>query len=521
MPIIIFWIFWLSFGLLIYGYFGYPLLLVILGKYFKKSINKEDIYPYVSMIIAAYNEEKNIRKKLENTLELNYPKTRLEIIVGSDASSDRTDTIVEEFEKKGVLLYRQRLREGKTAVQNKCVRRARGDIIIFSDATTIYEKDIIKKIVRNFADPEVGAVGAELKYVTENSTSISKGNGLYWRYEKFLKKKESDISSLIGVSGCCYAVRKKLYEPINPDLQSDFIIAQQIHKNGKRVVYEQEAICYENTNTETRDEFKMRVRVIIRSLYVLRHMKKLLNPSKYGIYAIQLISHVVLRYLAPVFLILLFFVNILLFYRDLLYQILFFSQLLFYISATLGWFTRRGETIFYIPYYFCAANSAALVAIIKFLQKEKNVVWTPIRERISPFDFRRENLLQERTGQEMTLIERRRFSRVRVSLRASCKITDSSGRPGQTSEEIITHTKDLSEGGMLLDWPSLTPPTFLKVKIDMPIIPNPVESFAKLIWVRRPQDRLLNNGCDLGMAFLWNEGNVSQKIGTLKSKIFL
>lgn len=367
------YIFWILFVLIFFTYIGYPLFLFLITFFKHNDIRKQEIYPNVSIIISAYNEEQNIGKKLEDTLNLEYPSDKLEIIVASDGSTDNTNNIVKEIQQKNknIKLIEFKERKGKTFVQNEAVKIAKGEIIIFSDATTIYEKDVIKKLVRNFYDERVGAVGGELIYISKGSV-VGKGNSLYWKYEKFLKKKESQLTSLIGVSGCCYAVRKELYEPINPELISDFVIAQIIYKKGKKVVYEQEAISYEETNKEPQQEFNMRVRVGVRTLNGLWYMKELLNPFKYGLFSFQLIFHKIFRYSVPIFLVLLFITNFFLVItkQGIIYNIFFILQILFYLLAVLK---------ISIPYYFCITNLALLVSIYLFLKGEKKVLWSPIR----------------------------------------------------------------------------------------------------------------------------------------------
>lgn len=374
--------FWLLIFLIVYTYFGYPLILLLLASFSRERVKKKYHYPYVSIIIAAHNEEKGIKNKLTNTTALDYPSDRLEIIVASDCSSDSTNEIVKNFKFDKLRLIEFKERYGKTHVQNEAIKEANGEIILFSDATTIYDTQVLKKITRNFADPQVGAVGGELVFLNKSSGAVGEGDGLYWKYEKLLKKKESQVSSLIGVSGCCYAVRKELYEPIEPDLISDFVIAQMVYKKGKRVVYEPQAISYEETCGSAKEEFHMRVRIAVRTLYGMWNMKEILNPLKYGFFAIQLISHKVLRYLVPLFLVLLFLINGLLifFNASWLYRIIFLLQLVFYLTVVLGWMLRNRKTYLSIPFYFYLTNFALLTGLWQFLRGERKVLWNPSRK---------------------------------------------------------------------------------------------------------------------------------------------
>ena len=207
-------VFWLATAALFYTYFGYPLFVYLYSLAFPKSIAKSDFEPTVTILITAYNEEKAIRSKLENTFQIEYPKDKLEILVASDGSSDRTDEIVKEFAGQSVKLFRQEGRKGKTYTQNKAVEKATGEIIIFSDATTDYQPNVLREILPNFADETIGCVAGKLIYVDEAETDVGKGAKSYWNYETFIKESESRACSLIGASGCLYSVRKSAYQPM-------------------------------------------------------------------------------------------------------------------------------------------------------------------------------------------------------------------------------------------------------------------------------------------------------------------
>ncbi len=374
-------IFFLNLFIVLYVYFGYPLLLLILSSFKSIKVGKAKIEPNVSFIISAFNEEKNIASKIDNTLSLDYPKEKIEIIVASDGSTDRTDQIVGNYRGNGVKLLRIEGRQGKTEAQNQAVGNASGEIIIFSDATTYYNKDVIKKIVRNFADERVGCVGGALSYVDEHGFEAGKNEGVYWKYEKKIKTLESRVTSLIGVSGCLYAVRKDLYEDIPSDQISDFVIALIIYKKGYLVIYEEEAVSFENVNDKIKDEFSMRIRVALRSLHGLWYKKELLNIFKYGFYALQLLSHKFFRYLMPIFLFALFVTNVLL-VDNVYFRIIFCLQSVFYLLAFWGWvlpIAWARKLKIYILFYFCMLNFAAFWALIKFLAGEKQIKWQPVR----------------------------------------------------------------------------------------------------------------------------------------------
>jgi cellulose synthase/poly-beta-1,6-N-acetylglucosamine synthase-like glycosyltransferase len=375
-------VFWSLILLIFYAYCGYPLLLFVLSLFSFSAVRKAGIRPFITVIIAAHNEERNIRQKINETLKLDYPKDRLEVIVASDGSTDGTESVVRAVRDKRVRIIAFGERRGKTSVQNEAVKQSSGEVLVFSDATTVFDRGALKALAANFADPRVGAVGGELRYVNKSGSAAGQGGGFYWKYERAIKRLESRVNSLIGVSGCCYAVRRSLYEDIPHDLISDFVIAQLIYKKGRRTVYEPEAVSYEETNESFSDEFAMRVRVAVRTLHGLWRMRGLMNPLRYGFFSIQLLSHKILRDLIPVFFAAVLFVNIeLLLERSaaLMYAVILAFQLLFYGLVIAGW-VMRGRRFASIPYYFFITNTALLVGFMRFLRGEKQVIWKPLRK---------------------------------------------------------------------------------------------------------------------------------------------
>ena len=376
-------IFWLSVGTLLYAYLGYPLLLWALSRFRSRPVRKGVYEPTVSVIITAYNEERDLAAKLENTLAIDYPKEKLEIIVASDCSTDRTDDIARSFAPQGVRLHRQAERLGKTAAQNAAVELARGEIILFSDATTLYEPDVLRKMLPNFADPSVGCVAGRLVYVDPANSATGHGARSYWSYETFLKERESAILSLIGCSGCLYAVRRSAYVPLYPEACSDFIIATKMVEQGLRAVYEPEAVAIEETNRRSDRELRMRVRVITQTISDLWRHRAMLNPRRSGFYAIELLSHKVLRYLAPALLIAILLSSAALASQSDFYFIIFVLQALFYLLAFIGWMAEGfgiHQRLIALPHYFVLANLAVVLAFIKFLRGERYARWEPIRE---------------------------------------------------------------------------------------------------------------------------------------------
>lgn len=387
-------VFWAGILALFYTYAGYPLLLAVVSRLRSRPLVRadlaEDRLPHVSIVITAYNEQRDLPAKLENTLTIDYPRDRLELIVASDCSSDRTDDIVREFAARvsgqlAVRLHRQAERGGKTAAQNAAVELVRGEIILFSDATTLYQPDVLRVMVRDFADPTVGCVAGRLLYVDPSQSNVGVGAQSYWGYETMLRHYESRIGSLIGVSGCLYAVRRSAYVPLPPAAGSDFCIVLALAEKGLRTIFEPDAICTEETHQRTNKEMAMRVRLITHAYGDLRLHRKLMNPLRYGFFAIQLLSHKVCRYLVPVFAIAILLASIPLAFHSRWYAVILGVQVWFYAMAALGWLLDRlGEhnRLLALPQYFVLVNLATLIAAYKYLRGERIVRWETVREPV-------------------------------------------------------------------------------------------------------------------------------------------
>ena len=376
--------FWLLLGLILWTYVGYPILLKLLAAVRRQRITLLPTEPSCTLVITAYNEERSIADKLANSLALDYPREKLQILVASDCSTDRTHEIVEGFADQGIELMVLENRGGKTAAQNAAVKRARGEIVIFTDASTEFSPETIRSLLLPFSDPRVGCVGAELDYVSDEGSGIGKGAGAYWRYEKRVKSLEAAVSSLIGVSGCLYAVRTSLYTEISPDMISDFVIASEIYAKGYLTVYANGAVSKEKTLENTGQEFNMRVRVAIRSVNALIRYAHMLNPFRYGFFAVQLLSHKVIRYLVPELLIALLAVHVAIVLRGNapFYQWLLVGHLAVYAAALIGWGTHVAGVklpLLHIPFYFMQVNAAAFWALLRYIQGERKTIWTPIR----------------------------------------------------------------------------------------------------------------------------------------------
>ena len=359
-----------------YIYFGFPIILLIKRKFFSIAVDRREIFPMVTLIISAYNEEKVIQKKIENSLALDYPRNRIEIVVASDGSNDSTNFIVRKFKCDGVKLMDSIGRHGKTYVQNKATEEANGEVLVFSDSNAFYEVNALKELMKNFNDKTVGAVSGCLKYYSNiESSDSSKVEGIYWKYENFLKMNESASGSVIGANGSIYAIRKECYVPLKEDLISDFVEPLKVVEKGYRVIYDENAVSRESVSENMKIEFNRKQRILLRSYAGLWHMRKLLNPFKYGFFSIQLISHKLLRWFAFFPVVVLFVTNIFLLQRSFFYYYLFLGQVFFYGAAFLKVFSKNNNKITKFPFYFCSINFAAFLAFCEFLKGKRKIIW--------------------------------------------------------------------------------------------------------------------------------------------------
>ncbi len=374
-------VFWAALLIVVYTYLLYPVLIWFLTVA-RKAPDYAPLaeWPDLSLIIAAYNEEAVLRAKLENALALDYPDEKLDIIVVSDESSDDTDSIAAEFAERGVCLFRVGKRGGKTLAQNAGVELASGRFLVFSDANSMYAPDALKRLMAPFADERIGCVCGELQYANPDDGGVGKGEGAYWRYEQFLKQRESLLSSTLGANGAIYALRRELFEELGSEIISDFVMPIRVWRQGYRVLYESKAIAVEHSGGSFGDEYGRRRRIITRSLHGLWTQRGVLNPFAHFFFALQMFSHKVLRWLVPVLLLVVLLVNIPL-AADSLYRLLLVLQIIFYGLAVLGnILPERLSRLFpfYVPAYFCAINFGALLGLVHFLTGRRDRIWQPV-----------------------------------------------------------------------------------------------------------------------------------------------
>ncbi len=383
------WIFWSSVAFLVYAYGGFALLVGLVGLVQRRRVRKLPITPSVSLIIAAYNEEKVIAERLDNALAMDYPRDRLQILVASDGSTDGTDDIVASYASKGVLLL-SLPRRGKIRTLNAAVARATGKILVFTDANIMCRADTLRALAANFADAGVGGVAGHTTYTLDpGSESSSYGERLYWRYDTWLKKLESQTGSIVSAHGGLYAIRRVLFRPV-PDgaVTDDFAISTQVVAQGYRLVFEPEALATEVAVPEAQREFRRRVRLMTRGLRGVYLRRRLLNPRKYGFYSIILASHKLARRLVPVSLAILGVASIAAWSQGPLYQAAVLAQAFFYGMASVGYLLRRSRMgrlrLLYIPFYYCMANVACSVAWVHALRGRRIEVWQPQRQSLRP-----------------------------------------------------------------------------------------------------------------------------------------
>lgn len=327
-------IFWLSAALVLYTYIGYPLLLKIILAFYKKDRQARSYTPHVTLLISAYNEADVIEDKIRNTLALNYPKDKLEIIVVSDTSTDGTDEIVTRYADKGFKLIRFEGRVGKTACLNKVFPEAQGEIVVFSDANSHYHEDAISNMAINFAETDVGCVTGWTRYTNREGDEEAGSIGLYARIEKNVKIAETQIGSCVGADGAIFSIRKECYTPLKEYDINDFVIPLTIVSKGYRTVFEENAYCKEAVADDLQGEFNRQVRITNRTIRALWNNRHLFSIFRYKFFSIQLISHKLFKFLSPLFILAIFSSNIFAFGQGSFYQAALLLQIGVYIFAT-------------------------------------------------------------------------------------------------------------------------------------------------------------------------------------------
>ncbi|MBL7086918.1 MAG: glycosyltransferase family 2 protein [Candidatus Cloacimonetes bacterium] len=371
-------VFWIACFFIIYHLFFYGMILQFISIFKKrKVVVLEDYQPSVTMVTAAFNEEKYIEKKLISFQNLNYPKDKINLVIVSDDSSDRTNEIVQNYADKdnSIKLVIQKPRNGKASALNLIEPTINSEIVISSDASSVLDKEAVNMLVRYFADSSIGLVTGKLQYIKVNSKES--GEVLYWKYESWLRQCESDLYSIIVASGCLFAIRRHLYKQIHPSSPDDFERTLITLKNGYRAVIEPQAIVYEELTQLSSEEFTRKVRIISSEWFALFRNAILLNPFKFPIITFLIFSHKLIRWLLP-FISLGLLLSCLLLHDIMIFKFLLSTQVLIYILAMVELISeRKGKSykLFKLPGYWLAMNLASFVAFIKFLSGKQQKTW--------------------------------------------------------------------------------------------------------------------------------------------------
>jgi cellulose synthase/poly-beta-1,6-N-acetylglucosamine synthase-like glycosyltransferase len=378
-------VFWSSLALIGATYVLYPAVMWLAGRRHlsrDSALPQRQDWPTVTLVIAAYNEEAVIGAKIENSLALDYPRDRLEVMVVSDASTDGTDDIVRSYAGQGVVLARQAVRRGKSAGLTNAVPGARGELLVFSDANSMYRPDAVKHLVTPFEDETTGYVVGAQTYLTDEASNVSRSETLYWNVELAIKAGESRFSSVVGGDGAIFALRKALFEPLLDDDISDFVTPLRIVAQGYRGVFQPSAVCTEETAQDYGGEFRRKVRIINQALHGVLRARQALNPLRVGLFAYQLLFHKVVRWFVPYLLVVCFVTSAILVTLNSgwVYSLALFGQLLLYgLAWQYGRNPNQSSNLGSLCYYFCLGNLAALRATLDVMIGKSFTTWTPER----------------------------------------------------------------------------------------------------------------------------------------------
>ncbi len=379
-------LFWTFIFLIFYCYLGYPFLIAFFSKIFHKPIFKKPICPKVSIVISVYNEEDVIIRRIKNLLSLDYPEDKMEILIGSDASTDKTNAIIKSFTDNRIRFFDNTERQGKMLVINDLIVKANNKIIIGTDARQIFARDAVKALVANFADPRVGCVSGEL-ILSPKEGGTAKGISLYWDYEKFIRRSESNMYSMLGATGAIYAFRKELFTEIPRDVVlDDMFVPLKIIQKGFRAIFDDKAKAYDEVADSPKEEHRRKARTLYGNFQIFKIFPGVFNPFKSPI-AIQFFSHKLLRTLIPFFMIFIFLLNLKISDQN-FYNFLLILQIIFYIMAFGGALLRHNKyailrpisQICYIPYVFCLLNFSALTGFLRFIGSKQKITWEKARE---------------------------------------------------------------------------------------------------------------------------------------------
>jgi cellulose synthase/poly-beta-1,6-N-acetylglucosamine synthase-like glycosyltransferase len=385
-------IFWVSLFLIFYTFAGYGLVLFVLIR-IKRLFKKTAIYettllmPTATVLVAAYNEEDLIEEKVLNTINLDYPKEKVQFIFITDGSTDRTAERIRKY--NGIMVLHEDQRSGKMAAIKRAIPFINGEITVFTDANTFLNKEALLELIKHYQNPKVGAVAGEKRImVGEKADASSAGEGFYWKYESILKKWDYELYSNVGAAGELFSIRTALYQPVESDtIIDDHMIAMRIAESGYIIAYEPKAYAMETASADVKEELKRKIRIAAGGIQSILRLKKAANPFHYPLFTFQYISHRVLRWtITPFLLILVFILNASLVFTGAGtgYLLLFIAQVIFYCLALTGYFFEKNNIrvkVLFIPYYFCVMNYAVLAGLMRYLRKSQSAAWEKSRRK--------------------------------------------------------------------------------------------------------------------------------------------
>ena len=380
---LVWWVFWLGVLIVSFTYVGYGIIIHIFSMLTNRKVHplqQDKDLPEVALLIAAYNEEGFIEHKIQNTLSLNYPTERLKVFIVTDGSTDNTAEIVKQYPQ--VQLFHESGRKGKIHAVNRVMKFVSSPIVVFCDANTDLNADAIRNIVRHYQDPTIGGVAGEKRiFSKEKDNASGSGEGLYWKYESFLKRKDAQVYSVVGAAGELFSLRTELYEESPEDmLIEDFYLSLRVTAQGFRFAYEPDAYAIETASASVSEEWKRKVRISAGAFQAMLKLTYLLNPFRFGILSFQYICHRVLRWtLAPLALPLILVTNIILALQgSLFYQTILGAQLAFYALAGMGYLLRDQKVSikgFFVPYYFTVMNLSVYAGLVRFSRGRQSILW--------------------------------------------------------------------------------------------------------------------------------------------------
>lgn len=379
---------WISLFIAFYTYAGYGILLYFIIK-IKRSFKGQPVIPAIineqlpecTLVVAAYNEERYMADKIANCLQLIYPQGKLKFVFVTDGSNDGTADIISKYPQ--IQLLHRPERAGKIAAVHRAMEYVNTEVVVFTDANTFLNPEAIIRICRHYSDKTVGAVAGEKRVqIDANADASAAGEGFYWKYESALKKWDSELYSVVGAAGELFSVRRDLYQDVPTDtVLDDFMISMLIAAKGYRIIYEPDAYALETASENVSEELKRKIRIAAGGIQSILRLKPLLFSLKYPMLSFQYVSHRVLRWtVTPFFMILALILNVLIVAEagSVLYALLLAGQVLFYLSALLGFVLEKRQLrvkVLFIPYYFCVMNYAVLAGILRYFTKKQSSVW--------------------------------------------------------------------------------------------------------------------------------------------------